>query len=551
MASLISEALPKFTAETLKLAAKQSQRCNVLPVHLRRAIDNYIQEQDVINMSRKVLSLSQSFNGIKEVNLLLPNTTSTELVEDPLKAMERSQRWKVKTSYGDVGLKYHEDQTVAYVAARMPAVYSALYRVLSEVEMNSQVRRRVPDFSPAKVLDFGAGTGSALWAMMEVWPGSLKEINLVEPSQSMQRAGQSLVRGLEELPHIQSYVSLQSLTKHINKSGRRHDLVIASYVLGEIPSLQDRITLVRQLWDLTGDILVLVEPGTPQGSYIISQMRSHILWMENRRNRKSQNAANKDSKDLMTLETGAFIVAPCPHDGPCPLLNTNKYCHFVQRLERTSSQRLYKNRNQGPLRGYEDEKFSYVAFRRGTRPREAWPLDGMKFDTLKEMKANRVPEDLLLEVEEEDNNEDEEEEGPHADLGNYNYKTHYLTQQCFEKLSYNYYMGVRTAAGAKERPRRRLWGTASGSIGYELMKPGKVVTMKVGKKITRNGRSANYVDVVRVKLKEKITKYQRRKKSWIECKFFLREKKTRGRMRDINAKKAVEGTQISHGKLRR
>lgn len=80
-----------------------------------------------------MLSLCQSFNGIKEANLLLPSSTSKELVEDPLKAMERSQRWKVKSSYGDIGLKYQEDQAVAYVAARMPAVYSALYRVLSEV----------------------------------------------------------------------------------------------------------------------------------------------------------------------------------------------------------------------------------------------------------------------------------------------------------------------------------------------------------------------------------------------------------------------------------
>lgn len=29
-----------------------------------------------------------------------------------------------------------------------------------------------------------------------------------------------------------------------------------SYVLGEIPSLKDRITMVRQLWDLTQDVLV-------------------------------------------------------------------------------------------------------------------------------------------------------------------------------------------------------------------------------------------------------------------------------------------------------
>lgn len=78
-----------------------------------------------------------------------------------------------------------------------------------------------------------------------------------------------------------------------------------------------------------------MEPGTPQGSKIINQMRSYILWMENRvtwwlsfldplfiicllkecvsasqRTRKLQNAAKKTNRDIMTLKTGAFVVAP-------------------------------------------------------------------------------------------------------------------------------------------------------------------------------------------------------------------------------------------------
>lgn len=36
------------------------------------------------------------------------------------------------------------------------------------------------------------------------------------------------------------------------------------------------------------------------------------------------------------------LLLQCPHDGRCPLDNTGKYCHFVQRLERTTSQRAYK-----------------------------------------------------------------------------------------------------------------------------------------------------------------------------------------------------------------
>ncbi|GLU21230.1 hypothetical protein SLE2022_373800 [Rubroshorea leprosula] len=392
MASLIPETTQKIlTHEALRSAAKQSTGCLVVPVRLRRAIKKYLREEADPYMKRKVLSLSQSFSVIKDVHLHLASSTSKELVEDPLKSLERSKRWKIKSSYGDIGFKYSDDHTVAYVASRMPAVYSACYRVLSEV------RRRLPDFSPTKVLDFGAGTGSAFWALREVWPKSIEKINIVEPSQSMQRAGRSLIQGLKNLPPIHSYSNIQALAKDLKKSERGHNLVIASYVLGEIPSVKDRITIVRQLWDLTQDVLVLVEPGTPHGSKIISQMRSHILWMEKRKCRKSHE--KETSKEIVAVKAGAFIVAPCPHDGPCPLENTDKYCHFVQRLQRTSSQRTHKRSKGNPLRGFEDEKFCYVAFRRGRRPQESWPLDGIEFETLKEQHAKRNLEDLEIDYE--------------------------------------------------------------------------------------------------------------------------------------------------------
>uniref|UniRef100_A0A6N2ML14 Uncharacterized protein n=1 Tax=Salix viminalis TaxID=40686 RepID=A0A6N2ML14_SALVM len=227
MASLIPETTKKlFTAENLRSASKQSDRCLIVPVRLRRAIKKYLREQEEPHMKKKVLRLSESFRDIKDKNLMLTINTSKELVEDPFKSMDRSKRWKIKSSYGDIGLNYRDDETIAYVASRMPAVFSACYRVLSEV------RRRLPGFSPTKILDFGAGTGSAFWAIREVWPKSLQKVNLVEPSQSMQRAGRSLIQDLKDLPLIHSYNSLQDLSKSTHKSERKHDLVFASYVLG-------------------------------------------------------------------------------------------------------------------------------------------------------------------------------------------------------------------------------------------------------------------------------------------------------------------------------
>ncbi|RRT82253.1 hypothetical protein B296_00013320 [Ensete ventricosum] len=154
-ASLLPEAAQKvFSPETLRSAAKQSEGIHLVPLSLRRAIKKFLRG---VHMNRKVLLLSESFNKIKDANLQLAASTYRDLVDDPFRPVEhRAGRWKIQSAYGDIGLKYRDDETVAYVASRMPAVYSACHRVLREV------RRRLPDFSPSKVLDFGAGPGSAL-----------------------------------------------------------------------------------------------------------------------------------------------------------------------------------------------------------------------------------------------------------------------------------------------------------------------------------------------------------------------------------------------------
>ncbi|PHT57796.1 hypothetical protein CQW23_00159 [Capsicum baccatum] len=507
MASVVSETVPKFTVEALKSAAKQSERCHIVPLRLRRAIKKYLREQEEPHMKRKVLRLSESFSEIKQVNLMLPTSTSKELFEDPLKSVDCSQRWKIRSAYGDIGLKYREDETLAYVASRMPAVYSALYRVLSEV------RRRLPVFSPAKVLDFGAGTGSAFWAVREVWPRSLNRINLIEPSQSMQRAGQSLIKGLKNLPLIQSYGSIQALSQDVKKSDRQHDLVIASYVLGEIPSLKDRITVVRQLWELTKDVLVLVEPGTPQGSNIISQMRSHILWMEKRRSRKLEAVSGKDSKALTTLKNGAYIVAPCPHDGRCPLDNTGKYCHFVQRLQRTTSQRAYKRSRGGPLRGFEDEKFCFIAFRRGERPRQVflqeydmpmpWPLDGVKFETLKEQHARRNPEDLEIDYDYQFISDDEDVQDEDDPIS---YDSDVTDTDATTEVDDWEEEGEETA--------RADLGGGWGRIIYTPLRRGKRIEMDVCRSMNREGSEGSFDHIVVTKSKNPTLHHQARRSLW-------------------------------------
>ena len=66
------------------------------------------------------------------------------------------------------------------------------------------------------------------------------------------------------------------------------------------------------------------------------------------------------------IAQGAHVIAPCPHDGACPLAPPD-WCHFTQRLARS---RTHKHLKRGEL-PFEDEKFIYVALSRthpATRP---------------------------------------------------------------------------------------------------------------------------------------------------------------------------------------
>ncbi|KAG8092314.1 hypothetical protein GUJ93_ZPchr0012g19203 [Zizania palustris] len=510
-AALLPETAPRLlTPEIIRAAAKQSQGIQIVPLSLRRSIKRYLRDQDKTHMNRKVLLLSASFERAKGTGAeLAAAATRGALLDDPRApsgAEQRAARWKVRSAYGDIGLRYSEDETVAYVASRMPAIYSACHRVLREV------RRRLPSFAPAKVLDFGAGPSSALWAMRSVWPKSIERVNLVEPSKEMQRAGQNLLDNLKGLPLIHSYDSIQELNRNIEKHDRGHDLVISSYALGEIPSLSDRITIVRQLWDLTRDVLILLEPGTPQGAKIISQMRSYILWMEKRKCRKIEKSTCTTPGKITSivsqetsLKNGAFVVAPCPHDGRCPLENTDKYCHFVQRLERTSSQRAYKRSKGVPLRGFEDEKFCYVALRRGKRPEEAWPLDGMKFETLKERHAKRNPEDLIIDYDTQFPREEDEEAPVNVEDNLVPYESDAQELSLFHESE---------EEELEEQFVRADLGGGWGRIIYSPIRRGKQIQLDVCRATKRDASEGAFERIVITQSKNPTLHHQARRSLW-------------------------------------
>jgi ribosomal protein RSM22 (predicted rRNA methylase) len=212
-----------------------------------------------------------------------------------------------------------EAHRAAYLAVRLPATYAAISRVFAEINL------RAPQVEITSLLDLGAGPGTALFAASEEF-ASLQHATLVEADAEWIALGKRLMAEPESLKVQWSKQDLRS-----GLSCEPHDLVVISYTLGELPQAAAEAVL-NKAWKCAVKFLVVIEPGTRRGFAAINSARSALI-------------AN-----------AAVILAPCPHHFTCPMATAGDWCHFSQRVERTSQHRQLKG---GDL-GYEDEKFSYV-----------------------------------------------------------------------------------------------------------------------------------------------------------------------------------------------
>ncbi|RUX46362.1 methyltransferase type 11 [Mesorhizobium sp. M4A.F.Ca.ET.050.02.1.1] len=252
----------------------------------------------------------------------------------PLQALKQAARTlsdRYRAELRDGRLHMAEDMAVkAYLATRLPATYAA---VRASLDALAEAR---PDFQPRTLLDIGAGPGTMLWATLDLWP-DLAAAVMLEASAAVRKIGQSLaaeaIAARTEWLAGDATIDLADL--------QPADLVTAAYVLDEIvPASLPK--LVGQVWQLTAGTLLIVEPGTPAGWQRILAVRQQLI------------------------EAGAHVLAPCPHEAPCPLAQPD-WCHFSRRIARSRLHRLAKDADVP----WEDEKFIYIAASR--RPAPARP----------------------------------------------------------------------------------------------------------------------------------------------------------------------------------
>lgn len=213
-------------------------------------------------------------------------------------------------------------EAAAYAAARMPATYGAVHTALEYALAGLELPGGLT------LTDVGAGTGAGSWAAADVLEPT--KIICLEREKAMRQVGAALMREADDAAVAGAEWREFDLTG--SAPIESSDVVLASYVLNELREA-DRISAAKKLFDAAERLLVIVEPGTPDGWRQLMGVRDALIGQ------------------------GARIAAPCPHMGACPITGDD-WCHFTCRIARS---RLHKALKMGDA-PYEDEKFCYMAF---------------------------------------------------------------------------------------------------------------------------------------------------------------------------------------------
>ncbi len=217
-----------------------------------------------------------------------------------------SEELSLRYQHGVGPFLIHPEDYLVYLITRRPATGAAI----------TQVLKKVASLDIRSMLDLGAGPGTGFLAAQAVYP-QLEKVTLLEADPRFIALGKKLI----DYPvHWQQAHLPCDLTKH--------DLVLMSYSLNEMSHLDE---IVLNAYKACEKLLIIIEPGTPQGYERIIKARDLLIAQQ------------------------AHILAPCPNALPCPLKD-NDWCHFPARVQRS---KLHRQLKGGEL-SYEDEKFSYL-----------------------------------------------------------------------------------------------------------------------------------------------------------------------------------------------
>lgn len=230
------------------------------------------------------------------------------------------------------------DDVLAYLGMRVPATYAQILSALTAIQ------ELIPSWKPKSLLDIGSGPGTAGWAVTAVWP-DLSDIVSLDHDRDLISLGKQ-ISTKAEIPAEMVWKN-HDLREGLHHNDRQYDLVIIANVLNELsPSVREKI--IGQAYNKCKGILVIIEPGTPQGSQII------------------ESAAQNLSKVGLLL---------APYIANSFVQTDDYYLHFPQRFIRPEFQRRVRQQmrdDASKASDWEDAKYAYVVISKIPTESHAW-----------------------------------------------------------------------------------------------------------------------------------------------------------------------------------
>ncbi|KAF8308419.1 hypothetical protein DL93DRAFT_1883914 [Clavulina sp. PMI_390] len=340
-------------------------------------------------------------------------------------------------------------EALAFTAIAIPGQFAAVQNVLRET------KGRLGDTwaqNVQGVIDFGSGTGVAMWATLTEFqkpetlrlsepinPSSTTAIGVAEHDAEAGPGVSSLAESsIEHYLLLENRRALLTISKTLTKdvsfgstkvhqedfwgeegknvgSPSENNIAIMAFTLTDLPTDLARKQMLRELWNTGADTMIVIDHATADGFAQVAAAREYLLKKGQQPPKTGHSIievapVETDSQSLLPAESteppsivGSHVVAPCPHDGPCPLTlltkstssllsthsktsappssNPAHICSFSQRLERPAFLRLTKHAS----RGHEFAQYSYVVIRRGPRP--APPSDSVMWEAVEKKKS--------------------------------------------------------------------------------------------------------------------------------------------------------------------
>ncbi|CAO1629484.1 unnamed protein product [Sympodiomycopsis kandeliae] len=274
--------------------------------------------------------------------------------------------------------------SLLHLAATSPSRFASIRQVLSTAAQRFSNLPGDSTWSPSRIEEHGCGVGEGAWAAAETWPGTLREWRGIDNRGHLLRQGRELAKHARgsQTPGNLAGVDLVSfgtnrkddkdpLQAERTPISPQDTLSLSAFNLLALGSDSAREQHVKQLWKHRSEAIVLIEEGTDRGFAAIASARALLLELgkedqekaesmvtskieagefneagrekividgveyfeelpEDQEASESEQGVEDESSGLDTatrkaqMSRGCHVVAPCPHDRPCPLLHPFK-----------------------------------------------------------------------------------------------------------------------------------------------------------------------------------------------------------------------------------